>query len=296
MHGKASSITLNNGVRMPVLGLGALDRRTPELIAGAVETAIANGYRLIDTAASYATERQVGAGIARSGIERSEIFVTTKLWISDYGYEQALRAYDASLRRLGLEYVDLYLLHWPVPSDFDSSAASWRAMEKLLAEGKVRAIGVSNHTPRHLDALMARGTVVPAVNQVELHPFFIQREVRAANARHGIATQSWAPLGVSVRRGMEGARTALAHPVILDLAARYGKTAAQIVLRWHVQNGFAAIPKSVRAERIAENIDIFGFMLSDDEMAAIDAMDTGVRGGPDPEVVDTRLFTWTVKD
>ena len=221
--------------------------------------------------------------------------MTTKLWISDYGFDQALRGFDASLRRLGLDYVDLYLLHWPVPSDFEATVASYRAVEKLLADGRIRAVGVSNHGPRHLDALMARGTVVPAVNQVELHPFFIQAELRAANARHGIVTQSWSPIGGSVRRvaGME--RDPLKHPSILELAARYGKTPAQIVLRWHVQHGLSVIPKSVRPERIAENIDIFDFALTDAESATIDAMDTGVRGGPDPEIVDTKMFPWTVK-
>jgi 2,5-diketo-D-gluconate reductase A len=178
-------LTLNNGVKMPALGFGTLDRTTPERITAAVEAATAKGCRLIDTAASYAVERQAGEGIRRGGIARSGLFVTTKLWISDYGHEQALRACDVSLRKLGLDYVDLYLLHWPVPSDFGATVASFQAVEKLLADGRVRAIGVSNFSPKHMQNLIERTQVRPAVNQVELHPFFIQQQMWDANARHG---------------------------------------------------------------------------------------------------------------
>jgi diketogulonate reductase-like aldo/keto reductase len=299
MTGRSALITLNNGVTMPALGLGTLNRSAPERTADAVECAIDNGYRLIDTAASYANERQVGEGIVRSGIARSELFVTTKLWISDYGDERALRACDASLRRLGLDYADLYLLHWPVPSDFAATVASYRAAETLLAEGRVRAIGVCNHSAQHLENLIVRIDVVPAVHQVELHPFFIQRELRDAHARHGIVTQSWSPLGgvnVYAPADPHTVRNPLTHPVIVELAAKYGKTPAQVVLRWHIDHGLSAIPKSVRPERIAENIDNFDFVLTADDIAAIDAMDTGVRGGPDLEIVDTKLFTWTIED
>jgi diketogulonate reductase-like aldo/keto reductase len=296
MTGRSPLITLNNGVTMPALGLGVLNRSTPERTADAVECAIANGYRLIDTAASYANERLVGEGIRRSGIARSELFVTTKLWISDYGYERALRACDVSLRKLGLDYVDLYLLHWPVPSDFAVTVASYQAAEKLLADGRVRAIGVCNHSAQHLENLIARTDVVPAVHQVELHPFFIQRELRDAHARHGIVTQSWSPIGGVYVKNPTAVHNPLEHPVIGALAAQYGKTPAQVVLRWHMQHGLSAIPKSVRPERIAENIDIFDFVLTADDIAAIDAMDTGVRGGPDPDSVDTTLFTWTIAD
>jgi diketogulonate reductase-like aldo/keto reductase len=299
MTGRSPRITLNNGVTMPALGLGTLNRRVPERTADAVECAIANGYRLIDTAASYANERQVGEGIVRSGIDRSELFVTTKLWISDYGDERALRACDTSLRRLGLDYVDMYLLHWPVPSDFAATVASYRAAEKLLAEGRVRAIGVCNHRAQHLESLLAHTDVVPAVNQVEIHPFFMQRELRDAHARHGIVTQSWSPLGgvnVYAPADPHAVRNPLEHPVIVALAAKYGKTPAQVVLRWHMQYGLSAIPKSILPERIVENIDIFDFALTTDDIAAIDAIETGVRGGPDPEIVDTKLFTWTIKD
>jgi diketogulonate reductase-like aldo/keto reductase len=299
MTGRSALITLNNGVTMPALGLGTLNRSAPERTADAVECAIDNGYRLIDTAASYANERQVGEGIVRSGIARSELFVTTKLWISDYGDERALRACNASLRRLGLDYADLYLLHWPVPSDFAATVASYRAAETLLAEGRVRAIGVCNHSAQHLENLIVRIDVVPAMHQVELHPFFIQRELRDAHARHGIVTQSWSPLGgvnVYAPADPHTVRNPLTHPVIVELAAKYGKTPAQVVLRWHIDHGLSAIPKSVRPERIAQNIDNFDFVLTADDIAAIAAMDTGVRGGPDLEIVDTKLLTWTIED
>jgi len=284
-------ITLNNGVTMPKLGLGTLDRAAPERIAPAVAAAIEVGYRLIDTAASYGVEWQVGEGVAGSGIDRAELFITTKLWISDYGYEQALRACELSLRKLGLDYVDLYLLHWPVPLDFEGTVASFRAAEKLLDDGRVRAIGVSNFGPKHLENLLERTQIRPAVNQIELHPFFAQRELRDANERYGIVSQSWSPIGGVYAKGTSARASPLDHPVILEAAGKYGRTPAQIVLRWHIQHGLSAIPKSVRPERIAENFEIFGFELTADDMAAIDALDTGVRAGPDPDQVDTKMFT-----
>jgi diketogulonate reductase-like aldo/keto reductase len=286
-------ITLNNGVEVPALGLGVF-LTPPEQTAAAVEAAIASGYRLVDTAAAYGNERQVGEAIARSGLPRSELFVTTKLWVTDYGYEEALRAFGTSLRKLRSDYLDLYLLHWPVPSQFEATIAAYRAAEKLLAEGAVRAIGVSNFTPAHLKRLLERTQVVPAVNQVELHPFLIQRELQEANARLGILTQAWSPIGGVYGRNPSAAPAAaaspLAHPVITRLAGEHQKTAAEIVLRWHFDEGRSAIPKSVRPERIAENIDIFDFALSDDELAAIDSLDTGARAGSDPELVDARSF------
>ena len=296
MTGRSPLITLNNGVTMPALGLGVLHRSAPERTADAVACAIANGYRLIDTAASYANERLVGEGIVRSGIARAELFVTTKLWISDYGYERALRACEVSLRKLGLDYVDLYLLHWPVPVDFAVTVAAYQAAETLLAEGRVRAIGVCNFTPKHLRHLIERTHVVPAVHQVELHPFYIQQEVREADTCLGIVTQAWSPIGGVYVKNPAAVTNPLEHPVIGALAATYDKTPAQVVLRWHLQHGLSAIPKSVRPARIAENIDIFDFALTTDDLAAIDALDTGVRGGPDPEIVDTTLFTWTIED
>jgi diketogulonate reductase-like aldo/keto reductase len=290
MTGKAPLISLNNGLKMPALGLGVL-HCTPDQTANAVEIAIGNGYRLIDTAAAYGNEKLVGEGIARSGIDRSEVFVTTKLWITDYGYERAVRAFDASLGKLGLDYVDLYLLHWPIPSDFETTVESYRAAEKLLDDGLVRAIGVSNFTATQLENLMTRTKVVPAVNQVELHPLFNQHELRDVHKRLGIVTQSWSPIGGTVRRsGHSGAaRDPLTHPAIITMATKYHKTAAQVVLRWHIDHSLSPIPKSERPERIAGNIDIFDFVLSDDDMAAIDAMDTGIRSGPDPDIFDVSI-------
>jgi diketogulonate reductase-like aldo/keto reductase len=292
-------MTLNNGVQMPALGLGVF-LTPPEQTAAAVETAIANGYRLIDTAAAYNNERQVGEGLRRSGIERSQVFVTTKLWMRDYGYDSALRAFDASLRRLGLDYLDLYLLHWPVPTHFEATVASYKATERLLAEGRVRATGVSNFSPRHLQNLMAQTEVVPAVNQVELHPYFTQQDVRNADARHGIVTQSWSPIGGVRYRNQPAdpaeAKRLLEEPVLVNLATKYGKTTAQIVLRWHIEHGLSAIPKSVHPERIAENIDVFDFALLPGEIAAIDALNTDVRAGSDPEIVDANTFHILIED
>ncbi len=290
-------ITLNNGVEMPALGLGVF-LTPPEETARAVEAAVTDGYRLIDTAAAYRNEREVAEGIARTGIDRSEIFVTTKLWVTDYGYESALRACEASLRRLGFDYVDLYLLHWPVPTDFDATVGAYRAAEKLLGDGRARAIGVSNFSARHLEALIGRTDVVPAVNQVELHPFFIQRELRNFDKHHGIVTQSWSPIGGVYNRKPQaapaGAASPLVHPVVIGLAEKYGKTPAQVVLRWHLDHGLSAIPKSVRPERIAENFAVFDFVLTADEIAAIDGLDTGKRAGSDPETINAQSFNITV--
>ena len=296
--GPSTYLDLNNGVKMPALGLGVF-LSPKEQTAGAVATAIEDGYRLIDTAAAYGNERQVGEGLRRSGIDRAEVFVTTKLWMSDYGHDSALRAFDASLRRLGFDYLDLYLLHWPVPSDFDATVASYKAAEKLLADGRVRAIGVCNHSPEHLQRLIERTSVVPAVNQVELHPYFIQREVRDADARRGIVTQSWSPIGGVVARNREPGDphgNLLEEPILVRLADKYGKTPAQIVLRWHIQHGLSVIPKSVKPQRIAENIDVFDFSLTPEETAAVDTLDTGVRAGTDPQTVDAGTFDLRVED
>lgn len=291
------TLRLNNGVHMPALGLGVY-QSSPDQTVDAVATAIADGYRLIDTAAAYYNEREVGAGIARSGVARSELFITTKLWMSDYGYDRTLHAFDVSLRKLGLDYLDLYLLHWPVPTDFKATLASWKAAEKLLADGRVRAIGVCNFSERDLDALASESSVTPAVNQVELHPFFNQKALRDADAQRGIITQAWSPIGGINRyfNDKGAAQDPLVHPVIANLATQHGKTPAQIVLRWHIEHGLSAIPKSVRAERIAENFDIFDFTLSAEEVAAVDALDSGVRGGPDPDRVNTHMFTNTIED
>jgi diketogulonate reductase-like aldo/keto reductase len=295
MNQQSTFIKLNNGVQMPALGLGVL-RSSKEETPVAVETAIQSGYRLIDTAAAYLNEHEVGEGIQRSGVGRSEIFVTTKLWLTHYGYESALKAFDSSLRKLGLDYLDLYLLHWPVPAAFEATVESYRAAEKLLAEGRVRAIGVCNFSPHHLTNLRERTQVVPSVNQVELHPSFNQRELRETDARLGITTQSWSPIGGAHRRAGDAAKDPLSQSVVLQLADKYGKTPAQVVLRWHIDHGLSAIPKSVRKERIQENIDIFDFVLSPEDVRAIDALDTGVRSGPDPEIFDANTYPVKVED
>jgi diketogulonate reductase-like aldo/keto reductase len=285
-------LTLNNGVQLPALGFGVY-RSAPEQTVTAVESAIAQGYRLIDTAAAYLNERQVGEAIVRSGIARTELRIQTKLWISDYGYDTALRAFETSLRKLGLNFVDVYLLHQPMPNEWERTVAAYHAAETLLADGRVRAIGVSNFSPKHLDDLMARSHVVPAVNQVEMHPFFVQRDLREVHARLGIATQAWSPLGgvnVYMPRDPSAPKNPLTHPVIVGLAEQHRRTPAQVVLRWHLEHGFSAIPKSVKPERIAENFGVFDFSLTPDEVAAIDALDTGMRGGPDPELIDTTRY------
>jgi diketogulonate reductase-like aldo/keto reductase len=245
-------------------------------------------------------EQQVGEGVRSSGISREEIFVTTKLWITDYGYDQTLHAFDRSLRKLGFDFLDLYLLHWPVPSAFETTVNSYRAAMKLLAEGRVRAIGVCNFRANDLDKLIEQTGHVPAVNQVELHPFFNQGELRKADGKHGIITQAWSPIGGVKRYGAkaskEGAQDPLSHPTVVLLAKNHGKTAAQIILRWQIELGTSPIPKSVRAGRITENIDIFDFALTSEEVQAINALDTGERGGPDPEQVNPQTFSITIQD
>jgi diketogulonate reductase-like aldo/keto reductase len=281
------ALELNNDVTMPAIGLGVF-QSPPEETLTAVETALRGGYRLIDTAAAYGNEREVGEAIRRSGVDRGEIFVTTKLWISDYGYDSAFVGFDAGLRRIGLDHVDLYLLHQPVPTDFEKTIDAYKAAEKVLADGRTRAIGVSNFSPEHLRQLVDRTEVVPAVNQVELHPYFTQPTLRELHAELGIVTQAWSPIGgvLVYTPGSDEARGPLTDPVITDLAAKYDKTPAQVVLRWHVEHGFSAIPKSVKPHRIAENFNVFDFALTADEVAAIDALDTGVRSGPDPETLN----------
>ncbi|MEU1619369.1 aldo/keto reductase [Streptomyces sp. NPDC005722] len=264
-------ITLNNGVTMPQLGFGVF--QVPDAdTAAAVTSALESGYRSIDTAAVYGNETGVGQALAASGIARDELFVTTKLWNADQGYDSTLAAFDASLAKLGLDHVDLYLIHWPAPAR-DTYLDTWRAFEKLHAEGRARAIGVSNFQPEHLQRLIDDSDVVPAVNQVELHPRLQQAELRAFHARHGIATEAWSPLA-------QGAL--LKDPVVTGIAGRLGRTPAQVILRWHLQIGNVVIPKSVTPERIRQNIDVFDFTLSDADIAAITALDTGARIGPDP--------------
>ena len=266
-----STITLNNNVRMPQLGFGTFQvpSRDTERV---VSTALEAGYRSIDTAAAYNNEKGVGKAIASSALPRDEIFVTTKLWNADHGYDRALRAFDASARRLGLDIVDLYLIHWPVPS-MDRYVETWKALEKLAADGRVRAIGVSNFNAEHLQRLFAETGTVPAVNQIELHPYFPQTALRALHAEHGIATEAWSPLG-------QGA--VLADRTITRLADRYGVTPAQLVLRWHLQLGNIVIPKSANPTRIRQNRDIFHFDLSPADVTTITSLNTGHRRFADP--------------
>lgn len=282
-------MTLNNGVVMPALGFGVFQTPPEQTVASVVE-ALQVGYRLIDTAASYFNEREVGEGIRQSGLDRSEVFIETKLWISDYGYDQALHAFDKSAGKLGVEQIDLLLLHQPLPTDFDQTIGAYRALEKLLADGKVRAIGVSNFMPDVLTNLLAQTSVVPAVNQVEVHPYFSQPGVQAADAAYGILTQAWSPMGgITSYRGDSG-RSTFNDPVIGQIAKAHGRTPAQVMLRWHLQQGRSAIPKSVNPERIASNFDVFDFELSVDELAKINSLDTGVRGGPEPAAVTLEAF------
>ncbi|MCZ7593433.1 MAG: aldo/keto reductase [Kiritimatiellae bacterium] len=292
MAGKSPLINLNNGVKMPALGLGVFAASAEET-ASAIASAISSGYRLIDTARSYNNEAQVGEGIRNSGVDRAEMFVTTKLFNGDYGYERALRAFDESLGRLGLDYVDLYLLHWPT-KDWNATIQSWKAAEKILGDGRARAIGVCNFLEDQLDELIAASDVVPAVNQIELHPYFAQKPLLAKNRALGIVTEAWSPIGGAINDGdgdnHGGRKHPLTDPVITTIAEAHGRSAAQVILRWHFQNDVVAIPKSVNPERIAKNIDVFDFALSDAEMAQLDELDTGVRIGPDPRDVDTSSF------
>jgi diketogulonate reductase-like aldo/keto reductase len=277
-------LTLNNGVRMPALGFGVF-QSPPEETAAAVETALAVGYRHIDTAAAYGNERQVGEGLRRSGVDREDVFIETKVWVSDYGFDETVHAFDKAARKLGVDRIDLLILHQPATDRFDRTVAAYRGLEKLLADGKVRAIGVSNFMRHHLDDLLHRVEVVPAVNQIELHPYFSQPDVQKADAEHGILTQAWSPIGgITFYPGWgDERRNVLKDPVIAAIAAEHGRTPAQVMLRWQLQEGRSAIPKSTNPGRIAENFDVFDFELTPAQMASIDALDTGRRNGPDPD-------------
>lgn len=282
-------LKLNNGVELPALGFGVFQTPPDETVA-AVEAALATGYRHIDTAAAYLNEREVGEAIRRSGLDRSEIFVETKVWITDYGYDETLHAFDKSAGKLVIDQIDLLILHQALPGEFELTIDAYTALEKLLAEGKVRAIGVSNFMPNHLARLLEATSVVPAVNQIEVHPYFRQSELLAVNAERGILSQAWSPIGgiTFYRDGSHG--STLEDATITEIAAAHGKTPAQVMLRWHLQQGRQAIPKSVTPSRIAENFDIFDFELTPDQLAAIDALDTGVRGGPEPEDITRERF------
>ncbi|MFE2873523.1 aldo/keto reductase [Embleya sp. NPDC059259] len=266
------TVKLNNGVEIPQLGFGVFQVPDDQTTA-AVTSALEAGYRSIDTAAIYGNETGVGRALAASGLPREELFVTTKLWNADQGYDKTLRAFDTALGKLGLDTVDLYLIHWPTP-ERDLYLDSWRAIERLTAEGRIRAAGVSNFQPAHLRRLMDHSDLVPTVNQIELHPGLQQADLRTFHAEHGIATEAWSPLA-------QGA--VLDDPAITSIAARTGKSAAQVVLRWHLQLGNIVIPKSVTPARIRQNLDVFDFLLTDEDMAAIAAGDRGLRTGPHPD-------------
>ena len=281
-----STVTLNNGVEMPALGLGVF-QTPPEETRAAVEAALATGYRHIDTAAAYGNEREVGEAVAKSG---ARVFLETKIWISDYGYDETLHGFEKSAGKLGVDQIDLLILHQALPSEFDKTLEAYRALERLLADGKVRAIGVSNFMVDHLTTLLDKSTVVPAVNQIEVHPYFQQREVQAFGAERGIVTQAWSPIG-GITFYRDGQHTStLQDPIIGEIARAHGKTPAQVMLRWHLQQGRSAIPKSTKPQRIAENFDVFDFELTGEQLAAIDGLDTGTRGGPEPADITLANF------
>ena len=266
----APSVHLNNGVALPQVGLGVYQAKRGEEARRAVREALELGYRHVDTAKDYGNEREVGEAIRESGLRREEVFVTTKLWNDDQGYDEALAAFDASMRRLGLEVLDLYLLHWPVPG---RRLDSWRALERLAREGRVRSIGVSNFMTRHLDELLARAEIVPAVNQIEVSPFLQQREARAASESRGIVVEAYSPL-------TKGRR--LDDPVVGRVAREAGRTPAQVLLRWGIQHGMVVLPKSVHPPRIAENAALFDFALPPAAMVELDGLEEGLVTGWDP--------------
>ena len=284
-----TKLTLNNNVEIPAIGLGVF-QTPPDETRSAVAAALEAGYRHIDTAAAYGNEREVGEAVQASGRARDEVFIETKIWISDYGYDETLHGFEKSAGKLGVDQIDLLILHQALPSAFDRTLEAYRALETLLEQGRVRAIGVSNFMVEHLTRLLQTATVVPAVNQIELHPYFQQREVQAFGAEHGILTQAWSPIGgITFYRDSRHGST-LEDPVIVKIAEAHGKSPAQVMLGWHLQQGRSVIPKSTKTHRIAENFDVFDFELSDDELSAIDDLNTEQRGGPEPEAITLENF------
>lgn len=265
------TVTLHNGVKMPYFGLGVYKVENGREVVQTVKTALEVGYRAIDTAAFYENEEGVGQAIRESGIPRDELFITTKVWNTDHGYEKTLKAFDTSLKKLGLDYLDLYLIHWPGK---DKYVDTWHALEKLYKDGKVRAIGVSNFKIHHLQTLMEQSKEKPVINQIELHPYLTQKDTLAFCKENGIAVEAWSPLG----RGR-----LLDDPTLVEIGKKYGKTAAQVTLRWHLQNDVIVIPKSVTPSRIKENSDIFDFELTPEDMERIDALNKNARTGKDPD-------------
>ncbi|MBO0677256.1 aldo/keto reductase [Mycolicibacterium sp. S2-37] len=273
----APLLTLNDGIAIPQVGLGVW--QTPaEDTERAVSSALAAGYRHIDTAAAYGNETETGRAIARSGLDRSEVFLVTKLWNSEQGYDTTVAAFEASVARLGVDYLDLYLIHWPVPEK-NLFVDTFRAFAKLRDDGRIRSIGVSNFEPEHLRTLVDETGIVPSVNQIELHPLLPQEELRDVHAQLGIATEAWSPLGQG---------SLLTNPTVTGVAEGHGKTAAQALIRWHIQLGNIVIPKSVNPQRIESNFDVFDFELSEQDMSSIASLADGTRLGPDP-----RTFNFT---
>ncbi|MFD7117835.1 aldo/keto reductase [Streptomyces sp. NPDC059922] len=291
------TLTLNNGVEMPALGLGVF-QTPPDETRAAVTAALELGYRHIDTAAAYGNEREVGQAIRASAVPRDGIFIETKIWISDYGYDETLHGFDKSAAKLGLDQIDLLILHQALPSDFDKTLAAYRALERLLADGKVRAIGVSNFMVDHLTTLLDTTSVVPAVNQLEIHPYFQQRPVLDFDDQHGILNQAWSPIGgITFYPGYgEERRSVLADPAVTAIAEVRGKSPAQVLLRWGIQQGRSVIPKSTKRHRIAENIDVFDFALTADELKSLDALETGRRGGPEPSGVTLAAYGRAIQE
>ncbi|CAM42661.1 prostaglandin f2-alpha synthase/D-arabinose dehydrogenase [Leishmania braziliensis MHOM/BR/75/M2904] len=274
-----TAVTLSNGVNMPQFGLGVWQSPAGEATENAVKWALQAGYRHIDTAAIYKNEESVGAGLRASGVPREEVFITTKLWNTEHGYESTLAAFEESRKRLGVQYIDLYLIHWPrgnaiLLKEGKKYLDSWRAFEKLYAEKKVRAIGVSNFNIHHLEDVLAMCSVPPMVNQVELHPLNNQAELRAFCNAKGIKVEAWSPLGQG---------NLVTHPLLIAIGEKYKKTAAQVMLRWDIQHDLITIPKSVHKDRVEENANIFDFELSAEDMANIDALNSNVRYGPNPD-------------